>query len=914
MTMPSSQDASATSSYAGAPSAFELSAAWPPAPSQPFAPSHVAAAAPPPHGGATPCTQPAAMAQAQAQPAHAVPHLASYMPVGGFAQAADRTDHSQAQHYAPSYQQSHDQSLSRAIVLPGVAEAPFASHNHHLQQQQPMLDTAVISGAGSERYLGAIQPPPPPPPASTATLSVILNHNSHEHQHQHQQQQQPFDSIPQLTVPSHGPEPGCASAPSSPFARASAPDGNSGAYFMPSLLHLQDLPPLSSVLSSAHDRHPAPAAEPHYFTSSKVAPPSAVVIPAATTATTASINEPYAAYHHPQQPQQQQQQSQYCDNSVMTWQLPQLHFPQQQHQHQQQSQNLFPAILPPDAYMYTGGSCSSAPPAALHHHHHPHPHPQPYQRDVPSPLIPSTATSPNPSLAGSVCASASKRRSKKRSRAPSAAPTAIDDLASKDAGGSGKRLCRIRPPLPYPMLLATCLLEAPDGRLTLREVYAELTRRYPDMYGPCEQFRGWQNTVRYNLSRCGLFEKLARHKVGATKRAKMRAKKEKAKKAAAAAAAAAAEGDGDGDGDGSPPASTGGSGSKPASDDDEDEDGDEAREGRGHLWAIKAEWREQIDRFGVEILRDLGDGRRISNDPARDVIAAREAKRRANDADADADSVIVDGSGDATTRPPTHDASGILMHLPPVGPMDALPPPPSGREDGIAVHVRPLHDAPHPNSAAHNGGGGEGPLPSMITDYVMNAADHHHNHYGHRADPWQQQVNGGPAASFMSSTPPPPPPPQHHHHPAAVYVVGSAAAMPPPPPQPLPLPPAADGYYYRHDAYQPQQQQQYDHYQPHQQPLDQPARHHHDHYHQHQYPREHTVVVHSPPAGGGGGEYSAYSSRAASPASTLPAMTIPVLASPPTVPHSVVLALPTSTAAGWPSSSSHHAQQQQSHQ
>jgi hypothetical protein len=95
---------------------------------------------------------------------------------------------------------------------------------------------------------------------------------------------------------------------------------------------------------------------------------------------------------------------------------------------------------------------------------------------------------------------------------------------------------RLKPPQPYPYIIAECILAAPKQRLTLRDLYAAIEKRYSEYYGrggihdqaaaalaaakrhpgqpavPVSSRSGptrpWQNTVRFNLSRSGIFTKV----------------------------------------------------------------------------------------------------------------------------------------------------------------------------------------------------------------------------------------------------------------------------------------------------------------------------------------------------------------------------------------------------------------------
>ncbi|KAI8374490.1 fork head domain-containing protein [Radiomyces spectabilis] len=65
---------------------------------------------------------------------------------------------------------------------------------------------------------------------------------------------------------------------------------------------------------------------------------------------------------------------------------------------------------------------------------------------------------------------------------------------------------RRRPPFSYSSLIAQAILESENKRMTLREIYAWITQKYPALYNADDT--GWQNTIRHNLSLNRCFIKL----------------------------------------------------------------------------------------------------------------------------------------------------------------------------------------------------------------------------------------------------------------------------------------------------------------------------------------------------------------------------------------------------------------------
>ncbi|KAJ1966293.1 hypothetical protein IWQ62_002465 [Dispira parvispora] len=70
---------------------------------------------------------------------------------------------------------------------------------------------------------------------------------------------------------------------------------------------------------------------------------------------------------------------------------------------------------------------------------------------------------------------------------------------------------RRRPPVAYAVLIAEAILTSPNQRLTLREVYKWVVTNYP--YLCHTQDKGWQNTIRHNLSLNKFFVKVPRAEI-----------------------------------------------------------------------------------------------------------------------------------------------------------------------------------------------------------------------------------------------------------------------------------------------------------------------------------------------------------------------------------------------------------------
>merc|ERR1719219_848495 len=78
-------------------------------------------------------------------------------------------------------------------------------------------------------------------------------------------------------------------------------------------------------------------------------------------------------------------------------------------------------------------------------------------------------------------------------------------MAERTTGsqGSGEE----KPRMSYAQLIAEALVHAPDGMLTLSEIYAAISARHP--YYKMEA-RNWQNSIRHNLTLNKSFTKVPR--------------------------------------------------------------------------------------------------------------------------------------------------------------------------------------------------------------------------------------------------------------------------------------------------------------------------------------------------------------------------------------------------------------------
>ncbi|KAF7727038.1 Forkhead box protein I1 [Apophysomyces ossiformis] len=65
---------------------------------------------------------------------------------------------------------------------------------------------------------------------------------------------------------------------------------------------------------------------------------------------------------------------------------------------------------------------------------------------------------------------------------------------------------RRRPPFSYSSLIAQAILESENERMTLRDIYSWIEKKYPALYNA--EDTGWQNTIRHNLSLNKCFRKV----------------------------------------------------------------------------------------------------------------------------------------------------------------------------------------------------------------------------------------------------------------------------------------------------------------------------------------------------------------------------------------------------------------------
>ncbi|KAI9221844.1 hypothetical protein BC828DRAFT_55397 [Blastocladiella britannica] len=105
-------------------------------------------------------------------------------------------------------------------------------------------------------------------------------------------------------------------------------------------------------------------------------------------------------------------------------------------------------------------------------------------------------------------------------------PTSLPSMGSGSSSSTGstsptpgefiKRVAKVTPPEPYPVMLTKVLLDAPGNRLSVRQIYSVLEQRHPNIYiagssdTKMDKQPGWCNTVRYTLSRCPVFERITR--------------------------------------------------------------------------------------------------------------------------------------------------------------------------------------------------------------------------------------------------------------------------------------------------------------------------------------------------------------------------------------------------------------------
>ena len=77
----------------------------------------------------------------------------------------------------------------------------------------------------------------------------------------------------------------------------------------------------------------------------------------------------------------------------------------------------------------------------------------------------------------------------------------------KQAGSPGSGSSEEKPRMSYAQLIAEALINAPDGMLTLSEIYLAISGRHP--YYKMEA-RNWQNSIRHNLTLNKSFTKVPR--------------------------------------------------------------------------------------------------------------------------------------------------------------------------------------------------------------------------------------------------------------------------------------------------------------------------------------------------------------------------------------------------------------------
>ena len=84
----------------------------------------------------------------------------------------------------------------------------------------------------------------------------------------------------------------------------------------------------------------------------------------------------------------------------------------------------------------------------------------------------------------------------------------VDDAITVDSNETDNESAQGEPP--YATLIYKALMEAPEHRLVLRDIYAWISDNTDKAKDPA--FKGWQNSVRHNLSMNGVSFKYSRHR------------------------------------------------------------------------------------------------------------------------------------------------------------------------------------------------------------------------------------------------------------------------------------------------------------------------------------------------------------------------------------------------------------------